>query len=218
MAALSRALPALLAATSLHAAVLGGAWWHAGGRPGAGHDPQAQAHTRSAAVWQWRLVPARSTAPAPPLAQAAGVTPPGQPAEPPAAAATPASPQATTDAPPAGTQAQRDDYLPRSALTKAPMARGPIDIPFPPGVPTPGRYSAVLALYIDEQGNVRRVRPTDGELPGAYQEAARNAFQAGAFSPGEVQGVPVKAVIQVEVVFDDRGSGRGLSASQLAQR
>ena len=216
---LPRALPALLAAASLHAAVLGGAWWQAGGRQGHGNGPVAHATASQGRVWQWRLMPARH-------AQAPAVTTARTSATPPAASATdtatPRAPQVSTAATntptPAGTGAQRDDYLPRSALSKAPAARGPINIPFPPGVPTPGRYSAVLALYIDELGNVRRVHPMDGELPGAYEEAARNAFQAGAFHPGEVHGVPVKSVIQVEVVFDDSHGERGMSASQLAQR
>jgi hypothetical protein len=155
------------------------------------------------------VVATAPTSATPPQAPAADTTTPRAPQ---------VSPTAADTTSPAGTGARRDDYLPRSALSKAPAARGPIDIPFPPGVPTPGRYSAVLALYIDEQGTVRRVRPMDGELPGAYEEAARNAFPAGAFRPGEGQGVPVKAVIQVEVVFDDRHGMRGMSASQLAQR
>ena len=70
-----------------------------------------------------------------------------------------------------------DRYHARRELSRPPKALSPIDIVFPPGVPTPGRHKAVLAVYIDELGHVRKVR-TEGEaLPLAFEDAARNALE-----------------------------------------
>ena len=46
--------------------------------------------------------------------------------------------------------APADRYHARRELTRPPKPLTPIDIVFPPGVPAPGRQSAVLAIYIDE--------------------------------------------------------------------
>jgi hypothetical protein len=82
-------------------------------------------------------------------------------------------------------------------------------------VPTPGRHAAILAIYIDEQGHVRKVR-TEGEaLPLAFEDAARNAFLSAPFRAGELDGRAVKSYIHVEVVFDEQPEARGLAASAL---
>ena len=110
-----------------------------------------------------------------------------------------------------------DVYHARRELSRAPKPLGPIDITFPPGVPTPGRHSAVLAIYIDEAGTVRKVQPVDAPLPDAFEEAARNAFLAARFRAGEREGRVVKSFIHIEVVFEERPESRGLALSGLGQ-
>lgn len=110
-----------------------------------------------------------------------------------------------------------DRYHARRELSRPPKALSAIDIIFPPGVPTPGRHKAVLAVYIDELGHVRKVR-TEGEaLPLAFEDAARNAFLSAQFRAGELDGRIVKSYILVEVVFDEQPEARGLAVSSLGQ-
>lgn len=202
----------LMAASALHVAVLAGTgWWHGGdASQGQGHHRRDQTTESPAHAggWQWRLVTAHDS-----LSPATAAT--ERPQAPPTQTGPDASAQTESRA--ATSAAQKDEYLPRGLLTKPPQALGMIDIPFPPGVPTPGRYKAVLALYIDENGVVRRIK-TEGEaLPAAYEEAARVSFQTASFQPGELQGRAVKSLIHVEVVFDDSQVSRGMSSSALGQ-
>jgi TonB family protein len=215
----------LMAASALHVAVLAG--------PGLRHAGGSESATRMAAypatnpltnksisgpAWQWRLVSATSS-PSPDAANGNNAPDPSGGAQ----LATDSTVQAATEtaasAESADSQAnaRHDAYLPRGLLTRPPRALAMIDIPFPPGVPTPGRYRAVLALYIDETGTVRRVKVADAQLPAAYEEAARNAFQAASFTPGELKGLAVKSLIHIEVVFDETPAGKSMGATSLAQ-
>jgi len=96
-----------------------------------------------------------------------------------------------------------DDYLPRSMLTLAPTPAESVLIPFPPDVPQ-GRHVFILALYIDEAGLVREVRIEDGAQSSVLADAARNAFLAARFTPGQLDDRVVKSRIRVEVVFENR--------------
>ena len=97
-----------------------------------------------------------------------------------------------------------DDYLPRRLLTQAPISDRPFELPYPPTGPVQGHYVAVAALYIDEHGGVRDVRFEGEPLPSALHEAARESFLGARFSPGEVEGQPVKSRIRIEVTFESR--------------
>lgn len=94
------------------------------------------------------------------------------------------------------------DYLPRPLLDRAPVAAGPIAIDYPPIAGDAGHYRAVLALFIDETGRVRRVRAEGHALPAPLEKAARSAFLDARFRPGEVEGRAVRSLIRVEVSFD----------------
>lgn len=94
------------------------------------------------------------------------------------------------------------DYLPRPLLSLVPAATAPIPIDYPPIEGDAGHYRAVLDLFIDETGHVRRVRAEGRALPAPLEEAARSAFMSARFTPGEVDGVAVRSLIRVEVSFD----------------
>lgn len=101
-----------------------------------------------------------------------------------------------------------EEYLPRSALSLAPEALDEVLLAYPPEAP-PGRYRGVLTLFIDAEGRVRRVRsePAAGAgdseaLPPIFEDAARQAFLAARFRPGERDGRPVKSRIRIAVEFE----------------
>ena len=94
-------------------------------------------------------------------------------------------------------------YVPRPLLSIAPQPGAPVVIATPPDMVETGRRVGVLALYIDEQGRVRRIDAEQPVLPPAMERAAREAFMAARFSPGQVDGRVVRSRIRVEVVFDN---------------
>ncbi|MBK6853482.1 MAG: hypothetical protein IPG93_18360 [Burkholderiales bacterium] len=96
--------------------------------------------------------------------------------------------------------ADTDQYLPRSVLTKPARPTGPIEINYPEGTPL-GDYQAVLLLFVDEEGKVRRLRVRDAGLPYGLERAASEAFLGATFEPGELDGHPVKSIYSVEVSF-----------------
>ena len=95
------------------------------------------------------------------------------------------------------------DYVPRPLLSVAPLSKAPIILNTPPEVEAGGtRVQGVLALFIDEEGVVQGIEAQEPHLPSAFERAARDAFMAARFSPGELNGRAVKSRIRVEVVFD----------------
>lgn len=96
-----------------------------------------------------------------------------------------------------------DNYFPRPLLSMPPRSSTPVIVPFPEQITEPGRYTTILALFIDENGVVRRVRIDGPSLPKPLEDAARDSFLQAHFQPGEVQGQQVKSLIRVEVVFDN---------------
>ncbi len=117
-------------------------------------------------------------------------------------------------------------YVPRPLLSIAPEVTAPVVVAPPASSASTGqligRYTGVLALYIDEQGVVRRIEPEAPALPEPMAQAARAAFMNAHFSPGQMDGHAVKSRIRVEVVFDDTpqpaasASAAGLAASRAS--
>lgn len=105
-------------------------------------------------------------------------------------------------------------YLPRPLLSIAPKVEVPVIISMPPGADDGARHVGVLSLFIDEQGRVRHVEPAEQDLPPAMEQAAREAFMAARFSPGQIAGRAVKSRINVEVAFDsEMPAGPSLDAA-----
>jgi len=109
--------------------------------------------------------------------------------------------QATAPTAPHSAQADPDNtYLPRVALSQAPKTLAAVLLDYPSEAPS-GRHVAQLTLYIDENGQVQRVRLNSAALPAALMDNARQAFLHTRFTPGEVEGRAVKAQIDVEVEY-----------------
>ncbi|MFG6416200.1 hypothetical protein ACG02S_20095 [Roseateles sp. DC23W] len=94
-------------------------------------------------------------------------------------------------------------YVPRGLLSTAPVPRGAVPLLWPQNWHLKASYTAVLKLYLDEEGTVERVElDGDARLPDPLFEAARDAFMAVGFTPGQLNGKPVKCWTRVEVSFD----------------
>jgi len=96
-----------------------------------------------------------------------------------------------------------DDYVPRPLLSVPPVSRSPVIIAAPEGQADSSRHVGILSLFIDEDGRVHHVAADDAALPPAFEQAAREAFMAARFSPGQIDGRLVKSRVRVEVVFDN---------------
>jgi protein TonB len=96
-----------------------------------------------------------------------------------------------------------DDYVPRPLLSVPPVAREPPVFAPPPGEMLRGRYVGILSLFIDDHGQVQRIVVDEAGLPEVLEQAAREAFMAAQFTPGEIDGTAVKSRVRVEVIFDD---------------
>ena len=96
-----------------------------------------------------------------------------------------------------------DDYVPRPLLTVPPAAITPVVFAAPQGDAFRGRHVGILSLFIDEHGRVQHIESEPPGLPEVFEQAARDAFMAAQFAPGEVDGAAVRSRVWVEVVFDD---------------
>ena len=91
-------------------------------------------------------------------------------------------------------------YLAAHELDRRPQIVSHVEPQFPALALVPsGRV--VLRLYIDEQGSVDSVAAETVDGNGAFEAAAREAFAAARFLPGIKDGVPVKALVRLEVLF-----------------
>lgn len=146
----------------------------------------------------------RTTLPAAPVPASAPIpasTP--APASGPALAALPTqSESSANDVRPLADDSADGGYMPRPLLTVAPRPEAPVVIAMPSGAGEVGRRVGVLVLFIDEQGRVRHIEAEPPMLPPAMDRAAREAFGAARFAPGQVDGQVVKSRILVEVAFD----------------
>ncbi|MGR4868658.1 hypothetical protein ACIPRI_07285 [Variovorax sp. LARHSF232] len=157
---------------------------------------EGKAAPRPAPPAQNKKKPPAPVANAPPKAAAPATSAPVV-----ATAATAAQPEPPAPGP-LPEPSEFDGYLPRALLTEPPEALTEIVIEAPQEEEFPGRRVGVLTLFIDEDGQVRHVAPDDILLPPTLEQLAREAFVAGRFSPGRVDGQATKSRMRVEVVFE----------------
>lgn len=94
------------------------------------------------------------------------------------------------------------DYVPREFLSVTPTPLSVIEVPFPESVTNEFRMDVPLALFIDENGVVQRVRVEGVALPPVLEDAAVAAFRQARFTPGQVDGQVVRSLIKVAVTFE----------------
>ncbi|MDM4767710.1 hypothetical protein [Pelomonas sp. SE-A7] len=103
---------------------------------------------------------------------------------------------------------EEQDYLARRELSVAPALVVEVPLVWPAEGVLAGHYSEVATLFIDEAGLVRKVRFEGDGLPDLLQQQAREAFLGSRFSPGQLDGKPVKSRIRIQVAFDAEGRVR----------
>jgi TonB family protein len=85
-------------------------------------------------------------------------------------------------------------------LDQRPQIRSHVEPHFPALALAPvGRV--VIQLYVSETGDVERVAVESGDPNGDFEAAARKAFAVARFVPGMKQGVAVKSLVRIEVLF-----------------
>jgi TonB family protein len=179
-------VPALLIVALAHGVLFTGAV-----SPFAGESGSAY---RNPVSLQVALLPG-VTPPLPPLASSsASETASAKEAEP-----IPVRAPATEVAPPnAGVPA----YYPASALSRMPEVDGFFDVPVPPGLSLHGQIE--LRLWIDAAGTLDRIAVQSSGVPASYQQAAVAAFQRMRYRPGQIDGRPVAAFVDIVVEMSDR--------------
>lgn len=136
----------------------------------------------------------------------------------PAQAAPAAAPQPAPDAAPAAAAPE-----PAAALTSAvdltyysarevdvhPRALGKVE-PIYPSVADRDRVSGKLLLQLKLQANgrVSDIEVLSATPSGVFEESALQAFRQARFSPAQKNGRPVRALVQIEVVYDWEGRPR----------
>ena len=157
----------------------------------------------------WRLVPARAAANA--VADAANGLPSSPAAPAPDAvrlslrpSAEPAPADMRTDAEaaaPDAAQSEFDAYLPRKLLTAGAAPLENLQVKFPAGMPGIVDLRVNISLFIDEQGQVRRVRFDTSDIAPGFATAIQETFGGARFKPGELDGVPVRSQLPLQVEF-----------------
>lgn len=96
---------------------------------------------------------------------------------------------------------QPDDWLPSGRLTRLPAPLEPLDFGEELAAGFSGRVE--LVLLVDRGGKVRQVSTRDRD-PGAraFAQALAPRIRNTLFSPGEVDGVAVNAIVKIAVVSE----------------
>ena len=95
-------------------------------------------------------------------------------------------------------------YYPASALSRMPEVDGPFDVPVPPGLGLNGEIE--LRLWIDAVGKLDRIAVLSSQVPLSYERAAVAAFEGMRYRPGQIDGRPVAAFVDIVVEMSDIAS------------
>jgi protein TonB len=65
-----------------------------------------------------------------------------------------------------------------------------------------------LQLKLEADGRISDIKVVSASPPGLFEDSAINAFRDARFSPAQKNGRPVRALVQIEVVYDWEGQSR----------
>jgi hypothetical protein len=102
---------------------------------------------------------------------------------------------------PDAARSEFDGYLPRKMLTAGAAPLENLQVKFPAEVPGIVDLRVNISLFIDEQGQVRRVRFDTSDIAPGFAAAIRETFGPARFKPGELDGVPVRSQLPLQVEF-----------------
>jgi len=104
--------------------------------------------------------------------------------------------------PPIDHDFDESEFLPYSKLTFRPAPLTDTTIPFPEGVNAHGISHPILTIFIDEEGNVVKVKVMDSDLTPPFETSALLTFRLARFRPGRIDDKAVKSRMRIEVTFD----------------
>ena len=155
------------------------------------------------------LAPSVTAEAVPVTESVAAPTVPAAPAAAPLPAAQ-AAPAATAPEPAAALTSAVDlTYYSAREVDVHPRALGKVE-PIYPSIADRDRVSGKLLLQLKLQANgrVSDIEVLSASPPGVFEESALQAFRQARFSPAQKNGRPVRALVQIEVVYDWEGRPR----------
>lgn len=97
-------------------------------------------------------------------------------------------------------------YFATKDLTQKPLVSRDVPVDLILNVPDVPSQAARLQILISEYGDVDKVIVENSLLPEAAQKTVVDAFSKLKFHPGEMNGIPVKSQLRIEVMLEDMSS------------
>lgn len=94
-------------------------------------------------------------------------------------------------------------YYSTDQLSKRPQPTAPAELDVPEIRPIIAAGTVILKLWINELGYVVSVDVEKSDLPEIFSETAVAAFRSLRFTPGELNGRRVGAVMRIQVTYED---------------
>lgn len=94
-------------------------------------------------------------------------------------------------------------YFSVKDLTQKPLVARDVPADLILIVPDVPAQAATLQILINEYGEIDQVKVEDSLLPEAAQKTVVDAFAKTRFHPGEINGVPVKSQLRIEIMLED---------------
>ena len=94
-------------------------------------------------------------------------------------------------------------YFSAKDLTKKPLVARDVPADLILTVPDVPAQAATLQILINEYGEIDQVIVEDSLLPEVAQKTVVDAFVKARFYPGEINGVPVKSQLRIEIMLED---------------
>jgi hypothetical protein len=94
------------------------------------------------------------------------------------------------------------NFLTPDQLTSQATPVGIVDLAAPPSTEPLNSGTLVLKLWIDRTGRVIRTDIEKTDFSPAYSDTVAHAFSSTAFSPGQVNGLPVNSIVRIETSYE----------------
>jgi TonB family protein len=109
-------------------------------------------------------------------------------------------------------------YYTTDQLSKRPQPMAAVNLDPPEVRDLVATGTMVMLVWINEQGLVDQVELERSDLPGQFGAAAVAAMKDARFIPGELNGLPVRAKLRIEIDYEDGREPAPTSLSKDASR